>query len=459
MKRRTLVVILVAVALLAIAATVRSGWLYLVSSVLISLVLIGWISGVRAVRGVEIERHCPPDTFEGRPFPVELILRNKGRFTRNLLSVRDLQFEGRRGKPGLADRMRATRESFASFMSADAIEEAADGSRFRLGARKRQPRLNVTVESLGPGGEVAVRYDMSAPRRGVFSEAEMLLSSGGVFGGTEARRRLTLESPITVFPKISWIETFPLVALAADAPTEAYEWTRKGFGQDYYGVREYVRGDSLRHVHWKSTARQGKLIVKEYQQELRPSPGILVMLKRPAAGDENQNSLEDGLRAAASLINHFVGLGGVPRLIVTGERGTEVLQAASMKEYLAVLAGYRPLGAEMFYERSGGFAAALDRAAKDASRGLSPGSGIAAVVNPNLEELYQYFAGVEVYGRLTVVAAIDDSYRKRRARDINADTLSELGGLALSRMTDLFAITGARSVGECLSEPLSAIAV
>ena len=56
-------------------------------------------------------------------------------------------------------------------------------------------------------------------------------------------------------------------------PADSYEWGRKGIGQDYYGVREYVRGDSLRHIHWRSSARHGQLIVKEYQQEFRPTAG------------------------------------------------------------------------------------------------------------------------------------------------------------------------------------------
>ena len=47
---------------------------------------------------------------------------------------------------------------------------------------------------------------------------------------------------------------------------------RVGFGTELFGVREYRAGDSLRRIHWRSTARRGELIVREYEP-----PGVRLL--------------------------------------------------------------------------------------------------------------------------------------------------------------------------------------
>ena len=40
---------------------------------------------------------------------------------------------------------------------------------------------------------------------------------------------------------------------------------RAGYGNEVFGVREYRAGDSLRRIHWRSSARRGELVVREYE--------------------------------------------------------------------------------------------------------------------------------------------------------------------------------------------------
>ena len=56
---------------------------------------------------------------------------------------------------------------------------------------------------------------------------------------------------------------------------------RAGLGSELFGVREYRPGDSLRRIHWRSTARRGELIVREYEP---PGARLLTMVvdARPA---------------------------------------------------------------------------------------------------------------------------------------------------------------------------------
>ena len=57
----------------------------------------------------------------------------------------------------------------------------------------------------------------------------------------------------------------------------------RGSGIDTRGIREYVQGDPIRHIHWKTTARTGKLMVKEF--DTGSGLNLAVMLQRTAKTD------------------------------------------------------------------------------------------------------------------------------------------------------------------------------
>ncbi|MBU4489284.1 MAG: DUF58 domain-containing protein [Actinobacteria bacterium] len=439
MKRRALVTAAVAVALLLITATIKSGWLYLVASALFSLVIVGAVSGWRGTRKVAIERESPREVFEGEPFKVTLRISNNGRAARYLLTVRDLQFT----QPGHRGFLGGVRERKAEAQRALAGERQAPDGGHGDGNGPRQ----VTVESLGPGQTVEATYEIRTPRRGVYEEARMAVRSGGVFGSVEIERSLEVHSPVTVFPRIFPLESFPLNSNQAALPAESFEWSRKGIGQDYYGVREYVRGDSLRHIHWRSSARKGCLVVKEYQQEFHPPAGLVVLLGRSRYGTGDENSVEDGLRAAASIIDYFSAMGSAPGLIVPGGESFEVHEGCGVLELLAVLAAYRPRRAGGGLEPND-----LEGALYFARQAFMPGSAICVVANtvavtPGLA--LEALGGLEG-GSLVLVA--DESYAKG-GKAWHPPGLP--GGPPRGRAAGFYLFTRGRGISECLSEPLS----
>jgi uncharacterized protein (DUF58 family) len=73
-------------------------------------------------------------------------------------------------------------------------------------------------------------------------------------------------------------------------------------------VSDYQRGDSLRHVHWMSTARRGRLMVKDL--ELEPSGNVWLVLdldRHVQEGDGQTGTLEHGIVVAASLAAELLG--------------------------------------------------------------------------------------------------------------------------------------------------------
>lgn len=455
MSRRTFVIIIVAVALLAIATTVKSGWLYLVSSVLFAIVPVSLLSGWRATRRLEVVRQCPAEVFEGEPFSVRLTVRNAGRFGRYLVSFRDRQFGGGAGA-GIDRKLRVRRDRLVAFIRA---EGTGEGGIAGAGLEVNAPRgeATVAIDSLPAGESVEAAYELVAPRRGIFAETEILVSSGGVFGGASIRRRILAPSALTVFPAVSPIDHFPFDPVVSVALAESYEWGRKGAGQDYYGVREYVHGDSLRHIHWRSSARQGQLIVKEYQQEFRPTAGLLLILGRPRNGDGVKNSLEDGLRAAASILDYYTGMGSVPRLIVPRDGGFEFVERETLHGCLEVLAGYQPPGGREESDAEEG-QLLLPRGVGFAREMLGQGRSLTVVTNAPVDELARSMVGLNGAEEVSLVLVVEESYGPGWDENKAARVAEEVGRSARGRPDRFYFLTRGAEIGRCLSEPLSGTA-
>lgn len=437
MNRRALVVVAVGLSLLAIASTIRSGWLYLVASALFAIVLYGLISGLLETRGIELDREVPAEVFERQPFTARVTVTNKGRLNRYLCSISDMQFEEHAGSSFVAG-TRRRRADWKAFMNAAPGQEPE--------ARGTTPAASISIEKLPAGSEVRVGYEMMAPGRGLFEEAPMVIKCGGVLGVSGIRRTSKLPSPIVVFPQVSRLRQFPFVPVATAAPVETYEWERKGPGQDYYGVREYVSGDSLRHIHWPSSAKMGKLIVKEYRQEYMPVSAVLLLLEDPVRGSRYENSVEDSLRAAASVIAYYAGAGTIPRLLSAGSGGVEELEGGMLESCLRSLALFQP----SFGGKGPEAATALERA-----RSVLPGeSGVAVMTNLPISDVIYLLSSTAASG-IAVAAAVDASYGGRRqAADYEVE-IERLAATAEARAVALYVITADRDVGECLKDPLT----
>jgi uncharacterized protein (DUF58 family) len=289
-------------------------------------------------------------------------------------------------------------------------------------------------------------YELSAPGRGLYEEARIVLRCAGVFGVSGVRRTTTLSSPVLVYPEVSQLERFPFMPVATTSPLETFEWERKGPGQDYFGVREYVRGDALRYIHWRSSAKVGELIVKEYQQEYTPATALLLLLRAPVFGERHHNSLEDSIRAAASIVAFYSESGTVPKLFRVTDGTVQELEGGVLESCLRSLALFEP-------GFTGG-ASEAERVLSHAKSMLPGGAGLAVVTNLPLADV-KYLLGSPAAAGIAVVAAIDESYA---ARQVVADRDAPVRGLATvatARAIALYVITADRSVGGCLKEPLS----
>src|SRR5205085_5112222 len=78
---------------------------------------------------------------------------------------------------------------------------------------------------------------------------------------------------------------------------------RRHTGFELHGVREYERGESLRRVHWRSTARRGELMVKELEDAPRDEIAVLLDADRASVVGA---SFDAQVRAAGSILEAYV---------------------------------------------------------------------------------------------------------------------------------------------------------
>jgi uncharacterized protein (DUF58 family) len=88
---------------------------------------------------------------------------------------------------------------------------------------------------------------------------------------------------------------------------------RRGYGTDLYNMRLYQTGDDSRNIHWPTTARTSKLIVRETEAEDQRQVTIYLSTIAPASHNE---SFEQAVSFTASVVHHLANRGYLLRLVV-----------------------------------------------------------------------------------------------------------------------------------------------
>ncbi len=110
---------------------------------------------------------------------------------------------------------------------------------------------------------------------------------------------------------------------------------RAGSGNELFGIREYRPGDSLRRIHWRSSARHGELVVREYEP---PGMRTLAILVDPSP--RSVEVADQVARLAASEAWDCIREGGRVSLWAPGLEPTEPAQGRDLWALLEWLARY-----------------------------------------------------------------------------------------------------------------------
>jgi hypothetical protein len=158
---------------------------------------------------------------------------------------------------------------------------------------------------LSPGSRATVTYPLHGDQRGRFTLGPLTVRARDPFGLVRRTRTLDSYGTVTVYPPV-W--ALPPGLPLGGATTAGNDGRRRTVttGDELADIREYVRGDDLRSVHWPSTAHRGRLMVR--RSESARSPGAVVLLDRRVdrhRGHGATSSFETAVAAAASAGYHL----------------------------------------------------------------------------------------------------------------------------------------------------------
>jgi uncharacterized protein (DUF58 family) len=249
--------------LLAAVGLWLTGWLKGINLVLVLaylLLLLGvlnWLAARRALHGAVARRKARGPIFAGTPVSWEV----------------EATVEGRRPLTGW-----------------EVVDEGPDHS------------LRWFLLNVAPGEQVRLRRDVCLPRRGPYVCRPLRAVSSFPFGLVRHEVAFGGEERITVLPRLGQIHLGRLRRwlMQSARPDERSRRTRRRLASEaeFHGLRQFRPGDSPRWIHWRTTARTGELVVREFDQG---SHHDLLLLVEPFAWTADSNDVESAVRLAATI--------------------------------------------------------------------------------------------------------------------------------------------------------------
>jgi uncharacterized protein (DUF58 family) len=281
--------------------------LYLLLGWICSFIIASGFLSETTMRGLSVRRRPPPRVFAGQPFLMEISVEN-------------------------------TKPKLASFSIE--IEDL-------VGERPLDKKCYFLKIPAGKTQRTSYRHTFS--RRGLYVFDGFRVATKFPFGLFRKSRDIDTAGEVLVYPQLVPVaRPTPRTESAGDATA-----SRLGRRGDFYGLREYREGDDRRDVHWKSSARTGRLLVREYEDELARRVVIGVDNALPqdvrdavADGaltpmhDAQVSAVERAISTAASLAAVYLEAGWTVELVARGLHvapGTGRMHEARIARELALL--------------------------------------------------------------------------------------------------------------------------
>ena len=215
-----------------------------------ALIFSGVLSGAMLM-GVSVERRTPLPGVVGLPCRFTYTVRNANRFV-----------------PAIA-------------LTISELPDARDVPRARRWTRLIE-RPTAFVAQVGPRRSITVHCEGQALRRGAAGLRTVVISSSFPFGVFRKSIRFLQADQLIVAPAPRPLAPDIFRAVQARSRFTEHSISRRGRGDEFFGLRDYVRGDSPRFIDWKSSARTGALVTRLTAEHAASELRVLLLLD-PAA--------------------------------------------------------------------------------------------------------------------------------------------------------------------------------
>lgn len=244
--------------------------LILLAGAMIGLMLLQWRFNTRSLIGLTAERYLPRNAFEGSEISVEVRVANPKRWLGAWLVL-------------IEDPLRKLMPN---------VERLSE-------------KGTAVIEEVPPQGASSAGYQLTFHQRGRYRIGPTTLSTR--FPLTLGRGLRTLDNQVefSIFPKL--VQLSPLVGRLFQPEQQGSAQAARTAGLqegDFYGLRPWSTGDSKRWIHWRTTARQGELSVRQFERRQRERVCVLLDLHgQPQRKNDSSQHVELAISFLASLAN------------------------------------------------------------------------------------------------------------------------------------------------------------
>ncbi len=325
------------------------------------LLLASLLASLRWRAPISVRRVMPRYACEGQPFTYFVEITNHGTRTE-----RDLVLAEQLHQPDLSWHDFRARRGRARHLN---VVDGAIGFPRWVELRMRDRGAVVTplpVPALAAGASVRVAVAATPLRRGWIDFEGVELLRPDPLGICRARLRVAVPDRVLALPRRHAVPALHLAARRHYQRGGVSLALAVGDSQEFAALRDYRHGDPRRHIHWRSFAKTGKLIVKEYQDEYFDRHALIIDTHVDPA---DETLFEAVIRVAASLAGGPRPRDSILDLIFAGREVVELSAGRGLADTgraLAWLAEARAAGAgdvdpvtDLIGARAGGLASAL----------------------------------------------------------------------------------------------------
>lgn len=203
------------------------------------------------------------------------------------------------------------------------------GSSFSLPAEDK-------VVTLEEGDSAQYQREVYCARRGKYDLKAFQVKTGDPFGFFKLSRSLTAGKEIKIYPKIKFFSQFILPARQHFGNLAVHDIHLENYSQ-VSDLRDWRVGDHAKRIHWKQSARQGKLVVKNYDHMGDTTLSVFIDMNRTSYQHDINYILEDlAVEAAASLV-YICLKENVPIRVLSDSLPGDSLSGSHLRDYQSIM--------------------------------------------------------------------------------------------------------------------------
>ncbi len=186
-------------------------------------------------------------------------------------------------------------------------------------------RLAGYIPSLAPGQTARLDTLHRLRHRGRFDTHHLTLHTSYPLGLAVASADFELPARFVVLPRLGTLRN--LRRLSTRHHGLLLQGTAdRGDELEFFGLRNWREGESMRRVHWKLSARRDRLLVREFRGEDRPPVHVVLStaVKKPRKERARHASFELAVSLTATLLENYLRNQQPVRLTVSGDDGVSI---------------------------------------------------------------------------------------------------------------------------------------